>query len=522
MTSPTPDAPFKLFQLPKELRNTIYSHLDNGDVKNLRAICSALKKDVPLRLSHIFLSANSLNIQVFRAVADHDDLCHNVTEIIWDDARLLTGPDLEEERTNYRYDGQQADAVVTDNGCPLWFKKGCVDTWYSDHRVEPPVKILGLQESWAYYKTLLQDQDQILASNADIETFKYGLERFPSLKRITITPATHGTDFKPLYKSSMIRALPSGFDYPRPNTWPAFSDAAPIDALPWDGQDGPFGPYQQMYGVNCNAEAYRGKWRGYRAATRALAEDEQHHVTELVVGGNEVGSGINCHIFDQPCVEYNDLVTLLQRPGFSHLSLDLFTGLLEHEDWVSYKSGLLHDALAEAKDLRHICIRTTTDIAEGGPGQLDPDDLEEMDLSLSTIFPIDQWPRLEHFGLSRFIVEMDDLMAVLAALPASLRSVELSHLAFTRMEDGYEDLLLNIRDTLDWRSRPAQERPKVHIVASANPLDQQDEFVEVDEAAYSFLYEDGENPFEGNGSIIYEGRGGILRDVFNSELAAPY
>jgi hypothetical protein len=152
----------------------------------------------------------------------------------------------------------------------------------------------------------------------------------------------------------------------------------------------PSGPYERKYGVRSNAEAYRNRWRGCRAVTRALAENEQHHVTELVVGGNEVGCGMNCHIFDQPCTEYNDLVTLLQLPGFSHLSLDIFTGYLEDEDWISYKSGLLHYALAKAKDLKYICLRTTTDISDGGPDQLEPEDLEEVDLSLSTIFPINQ------------------------------------------------------------------------------------------------------------------------------------
>ncbi|KAH7193883.1 uncharacterized protein B0J16DRAFT_381765 [Fusarium flagelliforme] len=468
----TSKAPPKLLQLPKELRDSIYFHLDNGDIKNLRATCSAMNRDVPLRPTRVFLSANSLNIKVFRAVADHERLRHSVTEIVWDDARLKTKPDFD----NYGLPMQQPGCTswfCSSRFRPWWFKRRSVNIWYSKHYLKPPFGVVSWHSPCICYKALIKDQDDITASDFDIQTFKYGLRRFPALNRVTITPSTHGTKLNPLYKTPMIKAFHPGFYCPTPRAWPgrafafyrealAWTDYR--EALAWTDQDGPLDPYQMMYGFYCTAESYRSKWRGYRAATRALAEDYQHHVTELVVGGNEVGSGINCHIFDQPCVEYNDLVNLLQRPGFSHLSLDLFTGCLEHEDWVSYRSGLLRAALRKAKDLRYICIRTTTDMRH--LECLDFEDREEMGISLSTMFPMDHWPQLEHFGLSGFMLDMNDLVEVLAALPASLRSVELSHLAFTREGDNYESFLVRMRDTLDWSSRP--ERPKVRIIAIGN------------------------------------------------------
>ncbi|KAJ5391005.1 uncharacterized protein N7496_002073, partial [Penicillium cataractarum] len=48
--------------------------------------------------SRVFLSANSLNIQVFRAVADHPKFRHDIREIIWDDARFMSAPLIWEER----------------------------------------------------------------------------------------------------------------------------------------------------------------------------------------------------------------------------------------------------------------------------------------------------------------------------------------------------------------------------------------------------------------------------------------
>jgi hypothetical protein len=97
-----------------------------------------------------------------------------------------------------------------------------MDTWKSD-----PRSILGWQESCDLYTSLIQDQEQIIASNVDIDTFKYGLERFPALKRVTVTPSAQGMDHKPLYRTPMIRTFPPGFEYPRPNAWPAATRRSP-------------------------------------------------------------------------------------------------------------------------------------------------------------------------------------------------------------------------------------------------------------------------------------------------------
>ncbi|KAI1053807.1 hypothetical protein LB507_007487 [Fusarium sp. FIESC RH6] len=520
MVNPAAETPFKLLQLPNELRNSIYSYLDNADVKSLRATCLAMSQDVPLRITRVFLSANSSNINVLMAIGNHETLRHGVTELVWDDARLSTGPELEVERKGYESEGWHQDDPVTNNGCPRWFERDCEEDYcyYRGRKMVPPGGIIPLRESWAYYERLLDSQESNIDNNIDIEAFMVGLKCFPSLKRVTITPSTHGTDFNPLYETPMIRDFPVGFKFPRPKAWPAGSISGPAYVLPWIEQDGVPNRCEEIYGYG--VAEYRKRWRGYRAATRFLALDQDHHVTELVVGGNEVRTGINCHIFDQPSAAYNDLVNLLQRPGFSYLSLDLLTGSLYTETWSYYKSGLLHDALAKAKDLKHICLRTTTDPYSDAPYHYVVEDLQKVDFPLSTIFPIDQWPQLEHFGVSGFIVDLDDLISLLVSLPPSLRSVELSHLSFTRKGDSYENLLVQMRDSLDWRSRPEQQRPKVHVIATAYDLD--DGYVEVDDAVYSFLYQGGESPFEGNGSLIHEGRGGIRRDIFDPEFMAPY
>ncbi|KAM0443331.1 hypothetical protein ACHAQK_003694 [Fusarium lateritium] len=514
--------PFILPKLAKELHEAIYTHLESEDIKNLRATCSAMAKVIPLSFDRVFISANSYNLKVFRAIADDEIIRHQVTEIVWDDARLSTGPELEEDRMEYEEEGVDPDDAVTDNGCPLWFKKGRSD-YVNPRSYILPDYLISIEESWAYYKPLLEDQRQVLASDADIEAFKYGLQQLPSLKRVTVTPSTHGRIRNPLYRTPMIRAFPRGFDYPVPTAWPTNEPLAPVDVFPWVAEDD--SPHQEMYGPVCTVETYRAKWRGYRVVTRALAEYDDHHITELYIGGHEVGSGLNCRIFDQRCFEYDDLVTLLKRPGFRYLSLDLFTGLLEREDWESYKSGLLQDTLAQAKDLEHICLRSTMDIAGGSSEQLDWEEIENYVFPLRTIFPVDQWPRLCHFGISHMLVQLDDLMELLSALPRTLRSVELSNLAWGSLTHRTRELLPSMRDVLDWRSRPVEERPKVHMVVSGAAFGEGDKdgwYVEINDLVYSLLYGEGKNPFTEDPDIICPWEGGIRRDIFNPGFRVPH
>jgi hypothetical protein len=109
------------------------------------------------------------------------------------------------------------------------------------------------------------------------------------------------------------------------------------------------------------------------------------------------------------------------------------------------------------------------------------------------IFPFDIWKNLQHFGLSGFLVRVDDLLSVLAALPKTLRSVELSFLYFTGEKGGYYHLLEAMHDTLDWRDRIVDERPVVTIhVPAYTGYD----YWCMDAAVSKFLYHQGPNPFD--------------------------
>lgn len=49
---------------------------------------------------------------------------------------------------------------------------------------------------------------------------------------------------------------------------------------------------------------------------------------------------------------------------------------------------------------------------------------------LRTIFPVEKWQDLRHFGLSNVLVREDDLLSLLALLPTTLPSVELCFITF--------------------------------------------------------------------------------------------
>ncbi|EED17625.1 hypothetical protein TSTA_114380 [Talaromyces stipitatus ATCC 10500] len=71
-----------------------------------------------------------------------------------------------------------------------------------------------------------------------------------------------------------------------------------------------------------------------------------------------------------------------------------------------------------------------------------------------SIIPIGKWKTLRPLGLSGVIVDIDELISMLAAQPATLRSVELSYLFFrTEGEFGYYHLLDAMCGKVGWKGQ---------------------------------------------------------------------
>ena len=509
----------QLTLLPVELHARITSSLNGRDTKSLRLTSRTLCERTPLRIKRVFLSANERNVEVFRAIADHETLRKGVTEVVWDDALLA----LSDERDHYDIYMESQGLASDDEECPAWFARACrenleqlenrkggdVDNLPQHAKRARQIEAqLPLEVSYAYYQGLLMQQASVLSTQADIHALVYGIARFPALRRITITPLAHGFLYMPLYETPMIRAFPYGFNYMIPHAWPTVQPGfSPYEAPAWDGD-----------------EAERSRWRGFRVVMRTLAKQE-HHILEFVLDVKGFCTGLNCHVFDdEEYKEYQYFAALLRRPRFKRIDVALLVSRQQGEGWPSLRSGHLRRALGEARDLQHISL--STDL--GTDQEFDVAADEYNVVPLRTIFPIDCWQQLRHFGLSGFVVRQDDLVSLLAAMPASLRSVELSFLFF-HGGATHRSLLYAMRDRLDWRKRLAGERPTVRM-GSGSSIGPWGRLVVgratwVEGEVADFLYGEGRNPFGADGDDRPDGIQmgvGVERDEFDPAYERPW
>nr|WVH32662.1 F-box domain protein [Trichoderma asperellum] len=506
----------QLTELPIELLVDIANRLGNSDIKNLRLACKLLASTSTLRISRVFLSANPLNVEVFRAIADHETFRHGVIEIIYDDARLPRSAyeDASARRPDLlRYSGSEQIGVQTNEN---WFNNERQQNiqeigrhefhtggqWDSPARVEQAAAEMSMQASWTYYQDLVRQQDEVIANDSDLEALRYGLRQFSSLQTVIITPAAHGLLFSPLYKTPMIRGFPPGFNYPIPRGWPARHEGqSSFGAAAWINEEDTIW-----------AERVRGMWRGCQIVARALAQEHRHHhVSEFLIDSNQLLTGLNCRLFEQRCKAYNDIVSVLKHPGLRRFDLSLHIDGQQQLSWPAFRSGLLRRALAKAVDLEHFSFAADTD----------PDIVDEGDSPplLETYLPIDRWPRLQHLRLWNLSVKKVELLSFLAKIPPTLSSLELGRLIFSDNGD-YRSLLSDIRRILRWQER--EIRPRFKIALPRKPYYRDGQAVWLEKEVNEFLYGHAVNPFDARLGLNRVRQGvGVIRDAFIADYEKP-
>jgi hypothetical protein len=110
-----------LAKIPPEILSLILPPITNRDRKSLRLTCKVLGDITPLSFSRVFLSANSLDIEVFRAIADYS-FRHGITEIIWDDARFDPHPFLVKDKWPATTEHKHR---LWNGLCPVSFAEAC-------------------------------------------------------------------------------------------------------------------------------------------------------------------------------------------------------------------------------------------------------------------------------------------------------------------------------------------------------------------------------------------------------------
>lgn len=506
----------QLTELPIELLADIANRLDNSDIKNLRLACKLLAKTSALRISRVFLSANPLNVKVFRAIADHEVFRRGVIEVIYDDARLPRSayeeasarrPDL------LRCSESRQIGVQTDEN---WFNNEqqqnireidrhefhTAGQWDSPARMQQAAAEMLMQASQTYYQDLVRQQDEVVADNSDLEALRYGLRRFSSLQTVIVTPAAHGLLFSPLYKTPMIRAFPLGFNYPIPRGWPARHEGqSSFAAAAWVNEE------DAVW-----AEKVRAQWRGCQIVTRALAEERRHHhVSEFLIDSKQLLTGLNCRLFEQQCEAYDDIVSILKHPGLRRFELSLHIDGQQRLSWPALRSGLLRRALANAEELEHFSLAADTD-ADIVDGESPP--------SLETYLPFDRWPRLQHLRLWNLSVKKAEIISILTRIPPTLSTLELGHLIFSDNGD-YRSLLYDMRLILRWHERGI--RPRVKIALPRKPYYRDGQSVWLEKEIDAFLFDNAANPFDARLGLNRVQQGvGVLRDVFVADYEKPW
>ncbi|OOQ82249.1 hypothetical protein PEBR_39645 [Penicillium brasilianum] len=504
-----------LAAISPEIRLLILSFLTNRDRKCLRLTCKVLSDVTPLCLSRLFLSANPLDIEVFHAIADHPQFRRQIKEIIWDDARFVSTPPLSDDywwevieggiQSSPQLPELDSDSDSnSESSLPRWFRKECENNiqfiehrkcWDRDlpHHITRQKQVdaqMSLHDCWELYQNYIEQQEEVISSRRDEKAFIYGLDRFPALKKVTVTPAVHGWLFSPLYETPMIRSLPYGFNYPIPRGWPtATFGENPTYPVIWSRAP----------------ETYKEQWHGVRIALRILAQHDDN-ISELSFDPFLLVTGINYSMVDQPSDEYNHFLAIMKRPRFSHLKLPLFVGGNGTYYWAQESRGYLYRALREAKDLEYVSLSTTI-----GPRPIDPP------IILKNVFPVEHWPALRHFGLWRFDASKSDIIDLVKLLPRTLRSLDFGLNYFQTGGDCLNDLLEAIR--IELRSDETI-KPSVRIVMPGY-MSMVGRGVWLDDEVNEFLYGSGENPMQGRDSKNPKFGMGTLRDLFEPEFTRP-
>ncbi|KAF5691477.1 hypothetical protein FCIRC_430 [Fusarium circinatum] len=477
-----------LGRLPAEVLNQVFSQLRNIDLKTLRQTCTYIKDSTHLRLVRLFLSPNLRDIEVFRAVADHKTFRLQVTEIIYDDARFDAAHEMEWPSW---YDEERDIGEVT--GVPEWYRhvyrenRGMIG-WYKPRHSQVKEAFehpLSPAEAFNHFKRLWQEQQETIATNRDAYALKYGLLRFPNLRRMVPLVKTHS-------------------NFPEARDW---------------------------------NRSEKDKWRGYCLVSHIVAqhlrENPESKLADLAIDTNHLRTGISCRMFDDAeNSEIEDLKTILSHPGFASLDLSLHCGNQCNMNWCSFRSNHLRSTLSMARDIQHFSLLTNVVYVDDFYDS-DDSDGEEVDhfVPLQSIFPVNDWHQLRHFGLCRFIVKKDNVIKFLGALPPTLESVELSFFIFMPDSGDYHSLVHDMREKLGWRERDAENQPKIVVrvdvrVARIHGAVMMD----VSREVTSFMYQDGENPFEEDeGSVedpyirqsdTHEGNGRLL-DAFEPGFEEP-
>ena len=464
--------------------------LHNGTFKKVLLVNHTLHRLVSLLITHVFLSPNRTNIDVFRGIAASETFRTQVREVIWDDAKLkfyerqklsrfdafrlreelrLGGRDVIPQAKTFQHFVKEIEEQAEDlDGEEASARKE--ELWGAN------TKEMSLEKSFDLHNRLYDEQQAIIESREDLETLTLGLTSFPNLERVTISSETWRIKtLFPKFPIPFFRSIPPGIQMPLPWPWlgrgsdDLSEDALEKLTLPWDDA--------------------QEEWRGYQVAISALLSTSPHHnVTELVIDTNFELTGLSYQLFasDEQNTGYTATVQLFRIAPLTRLELSLNTTTAEETGFSCFHNGLLKAALSRLSSLRHLALSTSIDTADNDDDLLDS---EEAWVDADEILPIHALkPKLDSFELRNFLLRGESFFSALTSL-TSLSTIQLDCVALS--EDlTWRELRFQIKDNFVQTWGPS--RPAVIFRRKASSLD-----LRLDSSAElaAFLYGEGECPF---------------------------
>ncbi|KAK2813003.1 hypothetical protein FQN50_001025 [Emmonsiellopsis sp. PD_5] len=424
-------------RLSNELLYTIFDNLPNSDIKNIRLTSKFLYIVTPLKLDRVFLSSFRKDIDTLRSIAAHPVYSRQIKEIVWDDTRLEV-PRLESaeyvQKQAMILDSAQSllDNLVASAATSMEQQ----DYLRHDYLVTVYDRLVRWDRGFFLLIRLREEQQSIIDSYEDIETFRFALTAFPHLRRVTIAGHWYRQDGQPhRFLTPLMRSLPSWLR----DTWPhcCLEDSSRFKRCPHYGRVEPVP-------------------RIYHAAIRELCKSTRL-ISEFVV--DPPGQGVciydNFDILSRP---NEDFSTFIQRHPLTTLeyTLDLYNPTRTH--W-SFHRNRNHLNSHWSKILNHGLLKANLSCL---------DQLEHFTLSsnwrstnychvrdtlrLTNLLPAGCWPNLRSFSLCRFPLRLDELIQFLSALPTPLLSLKLSLVFFPEM--AWEQALPILGSSLGWDSNP--------------------------------------------------------------------
>jgi hypothetical protein len=417
-----------ILDLPAELLAVVCEHLSKLDIKRLRLANAYLAKHVDLRIDRVYISPNRANLDCLQKILHHPRYRFHILELVWDDAQLDEYPDFESFHTAVEVDDnnikQDTERLLKDlsrgfqddiaefgafehddlfdmNGKLTEMAKAFLlrqDSQSARDIIARNATVMSLEESFAAYQELYQDERDIMKQGLDAAALQHALAVCPNLVRVILTSEVwRPWNLQPVYHTPFHHSLPPGFR--KPSVWPWLSYRP--QSTP--GQIAHRDSIMKATIIDEN-NTLSSEFRGYSIVVSSLISMPNPQISEFIVYAGHETTGISHQLFATPNVDWTNTMTMAHRMPLKRLALSINPYGADHSSPHSYfRSGLMCRTLNAMPLLEHLDLSLNCyERRNNDPG--------EQLFFWKQIIPSSLLPRLRTFALRNVSVFLEDLL----------------------------------------------------------------------------------------------------------------